>query len=95
MPETRKASVQSPYWRKNLLLIVSLLAIWLLVTLFPLGFASMPEHWTVAGWPLAFGLGAFVVPLIYLLLIGIYCVLMNRRDRQASESKDAQADATP
>ena len=95
MSETPKAHAQTAYWRRNLALIAGLLAVWLLVTLFPLGFASMPEHWTVAGWPLAFALGAFVVPLIYLLLIGIYCLVMNRRDRQELQATAPRTDTAP
>lgn len=71
------------YWPRNLLLVAFLLLIWLLVSLMPVGIFDFPDDWTILGWPLPFALTAFGVPLIYLLLIGVYVVVMHRRDKQA------------
>jgi putative solute:sodium symporter small subunit len=70
------------YWPRNLLLVAILLAIWLLVSLMPIGLPALPDDWTVFGWPLPMALAAFGVPLIYLVLIGIYATIMDRRDQQ-------------
>lgn len=76
---TRQTSLKG-YWSRNVRLVCGLLVIWLLVSLVPWAFAELPVDWTVFGWPLSFALAAFGVPLIYLVLIGVYACIMARRD---------------
>ena len=77
------------YWRFNLILIAVILLIWLLVTFVPVYFARELAGIEVFGWSFSFWMAAFCVPLLYLLLIGIYAGLMNRADRRILEnSKD-------
>ena len=78
------------YWPRNLLLVVILLAIWLLVSLMPIGLPALPGDWTVFGWPLPMALAAFGVPLIYLALIGIYAAIMDRRDKKERQAMTMQ-----
>lgn len=79
-------SPPSKYWPRNLLLVIILLLVWLLVSLMPIGLPALPDDWSVFGWPLPMALAAFGVPLIYLLLIGIYAVVMDRRDQQETQA---------
>ncbi|MFY9348399.1 MAG: DUF4212 domain-containing protein [Orrella sp.] len=78
------------YWPRNLLLVAITLMVWLLVSLMPMALPALPNDWTVFGWPLSMALAAFGVPLIYLVLIGIYAAIMDRRDQQESQSLATQ-----
>ncbi len=78
------------YWPRNLLLVAILLLVWLLVSLMPVGLPTLPDDWTVFGWPLPMALAAFGVPLIYLALIGIYAVIMDRRDEEEIQAISQQ-----
>ena len=73
------------YWRLNLTLIAVILLIWFLVTFMPVYFARELSGIEVFGWSFSFWMAAFCVPLIYLLLVGIYAYLMNRADRRTLE----------
>jgi len=75
------------YWLRNLRLVIGLLIMWLLVSVVPWAFATLPIDSTVFGWPLSFALAAFGVPLIYLLLIGVYAQVMARRDARFLEDR--------
>jgi|AntAceMinimDraft_1070359.scaffolds.fasta_scaffold126232_2 putative solute:sodium symporter small subunit len=79
---TRPASLKA-YWARNLFLVGCLLVLWLLISLLPLALAYLPARGALFGWPLPFALTAFAVPLVYLLLIGIYAMVMARRDAAA------------
>lgn len=70
------------YWRMNLALIALILLIWLLVTFVPVYFARELADIEVFGWSFSFWMAAFCVPLIYLLLIGVYAFVMNRADQR-------------
>lgn len=85
------------YWPRNLLLVAILLLVWLLVSLMPISLPALPDDWSVFGWPLPMALAAFGVPLIYLALIGIYAVIMDRRDQQETQAMATQevADEPP
>lgn len=75
------------YWLRNLRLVSVLLTMWLLVSVLPWAFATLPINATVLGWPLPFAFAAFGVPLIYLLLIGVYAQVMARRDARFLEDR--------
>lgn|GEM_PF-938403 len=74
------------YWRLNLMLIVAILIIWMLVTFVPVYFARELSGVEVFGWSFSFWMAAFCVPLIYLLLVGVYAYVMNRADRRTLEN---------
>jgi putative solute:sodium symporter small subunit len=72
------------YWRISLWLVAGCLLVWLLVTILPMVFVETAAGQFIFGWPLVFGLTAFVVPVIYLLIIGFYSVYMDRLERRES-----------
>jgi len=74
------------YWRLNLVLISAILLIWILVTFVPVYFARELSGIEVFGWSFSFWMAAFCVPLIYLLLVGLYAYVMNRADRRTLEN---------
>ena len=89
MPESRLSSSQrttTPYWRRNLRLILVLLVVWAALTFVPAYFARSLSF-DFIGWPFAFWMAAYGAPLAYLIIIGIYARVMNRADRRAEETK--------
>jgi putative solute:sodium symporter small subunit len=78
------------YWRISLWLVAGCLLVWLLVTILPVLFVQTGTDQLIFGWPLVFGLTAFVVPVIYLLIIGFYSVCMDRLERRQSAEKDGR-----
>ncbi|MBL8484985.1 MAG: DUF4212 domain-containing protein [Rhodocyclaceae bacterium] len=73
---------QREYWRANLLLTGSLLAVWALVTFVPVYFARELNTLTFFGWPLAFYMGAQGSLIVYVVVIGVYALAMNRIERK-------------
>ena len=78
------------YWSRSLWLIGICLLVWLAVTLLPLMLAQFQVAGTLLGWPLVFALAAFGVPLVYLAIIGIYCLVMDRLDAAALPASDEE-----
>ena len=88
MPESRASSklVPTRYWRRNVRLIVLLLAVWAALTFVPSYFAR-GLSFDFIGWPFSFWMAAYGAPLAYLILIGIYARIMNRADQRSEEGK--------
>ena len=80
---TIQTTPRARYWRHNVLLIVTLLCAWWLVTCVPAYFAVELSHYFIFGWPFAFWMAAFGAPLFFLLIVGVYAWYMARRDRTA------------
>jgi putative solute:sodium symporter small subunit len=70
------------YWRRNLKLTASLLAVWFVVTFVVSYFARDLAGVTLLGFPLGFYMGAQGAPVIYLLIIWWYARYMNNLDRE-------------
>ncbi len=87
---TAQARPLNRYWRHNLLLIVSLLCIWCLVTFVPAYYALELSGYFIFGWPFSFWMAAFGAPLFFLLIVGAYAWRMARNDQRARRT--AQAD---
>ena len=69
------------YWRKNVTITITLLAIWALVT-YGVGFFARDLNFNFFGWPFSFWVGAQGAPAIYVALIGFYAWYMNRLDKE-------------
>ncbi len=88
MPQTRltpSPTSITPYWRRNLRLILLLLAIWAALTFVP-SFFARSLSFDFIGWPFAFWMAAYGAPLAYLIIIAVYARVMNRADERADES---------
>ena len=70
------------YWKKNLRLTGSLLAIWFVVTFVIGWYARELQSITFLGFPLPFYMGAQGALLIYLILVGYYAYCMDKLDRE-------------
>jgi putative solute:sodium symporter small subunit len=70
---------RAPSWGRNLKLVLSLLALWALLTLVPSYFAAS-LMFPVLGWPFSYWMAAYGAPLAYLLIIVAYARIMNGGD---------------
>jgi putative solute:sodium symporter small subunit len=68
------------YWRKNLVITASLLAVWFVVTFVEAWFARELNTITFLGFPLGFYMSAQGSLAIYVAIIGIYAYLMRKLD---------------
>ena len=73
---------QRTYWRLNLLLTFGLLALWFGVTFVTGYYASELNAISFLGFPLGFYMFAQGSLVVYLLIIVVYVVVMNRLDRR-------------
>ncbi|WDD94669.1 DUF4212 domain-containing protein [Burkholderia sp. FERM BP-3421] len=86
------ARAHARYWRFNVGLIAILMAIGFAVSFVVPSFAHALAPLRFAGFSLPFYLGAQGAILIYLALILVYIVLMQRADRVLRRAYDQQAD---
>lgn len=71
---------QHRYWRKNMLITVSLLLCWFLITYVCTYYAKVLNQFSLFGFPLGFYFTAQGALLGYVLIVGIYAQRMNRHD---------------
>ncbi len=69
------------YWRKTRILTTVLLGVWFVVTFVGGYFAISLNEFELFGFPFGFYLFAQGALIVYLLIIGIYVLAMNRLDR--------------
>ncbi|WP_322048920.1 DUF4212 domain-containing protein [Paraburkholderia sp. J67] len=79
------------YWRFNLALIAVLMTIGFTVSFVAPLFARTLEGVRFAGFSLPFYLGAQGAILVYVALVAIYIVLMQRADRELQAAREAEA----
>ena len=70
------------YWRRNLLLTLSLLVVWFTVTFVAGYYARELNAFSFLDFPLGFYIFAQGSLIVYLAIIGIYVFIMNRLDRR-------------
>lgn len=70
------------YWKKNLRLTGSLLAVWFVATFVVGWFARELQVITVLGFPFSFFMAAQGALLIYVVLVGYYAYRMDKLDRE-------------
>jgi len=69
------------YWQKNLKITSILLLVWFIVTFVEIWFArDLNSAMTFLGFPLAFYMSAQGSLIIYVVLIGVYALLMRKLD---------------
>ena len=69
------------YWRKNLTVTLTLLAIWAVVT-FVVGYYARDLSFGFFGWPFSFWVGGQGALIIYVVIIWYYARYMNRLDKE-------------
>jgi putative solute:sodium symporter small subunit len=68
------------YWHKNLVITAILLSVWFIATFVEAWFARELNTMTFLGFPLGFYMSAQGSLIIYVVLIGIYALLMRKLD---------------
>lgn len=75
------------YWRINLVLTASLLAVWAAVTFVTGYFARELNEYSFLGFPLGFYIFSQGALIVFLLIIGIHVGVMNRLDERFGVSE--------
>ena len=73
---------RAAHWRRTRRLTGALLLLWLASTFGTVFFARELAAMSMAGWPLSFYLAAQGASLLYLAIIAVYALAMNRIDRR-------------
>ena len=81
--DPRVAALIRSYWRKNLTTMAVLLAIWAFVGLgCGILWADWLNQYAIGGFPLGFWFAQQGSIATFIVLILVYCLVMNRLDRQ-------------
>jgi putative solute:sodium symporter small subunit len=92
-PQQARAEASARYWRSNLRLMAVLLLIWAAVGLGAgVLFADTLNQWHLGGYPLGFWFAQQGSIIVFVLLILVYAVKMNRMDA-AHHAEMAHAEA--
>ncbi|MED5619204.1 DUF4212 domain-containing protein [Ideonella sp. BN130291] len=83
--------IESRYWRRVLRITGGLLFAWLLITLVGPWFARDLSGLSLFGFPLSFWVASQGALLLYLAVIVVYALLMERLDRQFHEASPGEA----
>ncbi|MEX2577430.1 MAG: DUF4212 domain-containing protein [Verrucomicrobiales bacterium] len=79
---------QNTYWRANLKCLAVLLSIWFVVSYgFGILFVDQLNQIQIGGFKLGFWFAQQGSIYVFVLLIGVYVLLMNRLDRRYGASK--------
>jgi putative solute:sodium symporter small subunit len=78
------------YWKRNLKLTGSLLAVWFVVTFVCGWFARDLQSLTFLGFPFSFYMGAQGALLVFVVLVGYYAYRMDKLDREYGVHEDDQ-----
>lgn len=70
------------YWNKNLTITAILLAVWFVATFVEAWFARELNQVSLFGFPLGFYMSAQGSLIIYVAIIWIYAIYMNKLDRR-------------
>lgn len=70
------------YWHRTLLITAILLAVWAAATFGVIRFVSELNAITFLGFPLGFYMAAQGSLIIYVAILGVYTLFMNRLDRR-------------
>ncbi len=80
---TQRAEDRRKYWRRNLLYVEILLAVWFLVSLgCGVLFVDQLDRFRIGGFPLGFWFAQQGAMYAFVAIIFVYVFLMNRLDRR-------------
>jgi putative solute:sodium symporter small subunit len=99
-PTGAPRSASDVYWRKNLRIMAVLLVIWAVVGLGAgVLFADFLNQWHLGGYPLGFWFAQQGSIIVFVVLILVYALMMNKLDREhhvdlEREKRNRQAGGT-
>ncbi len=83
------------YWRRNLLLVAILLAVWFLVScVLGIFFAKLLNNVHMGGFPLGFWIAQQGAIFVFIALIFIYAWRMDHLDKDLEEDETRERDGT-
>ena len=87
MPESKSST---SYWRKNILILTTLLSIWFIAS-YVLGILLVEplNNYHLGGFPLGFWFAQQGSIYVFVVLILIYAILLSRLDKQHRETSEA------
>lgn len=80
-------ALHEKYWQRARILTLMLLAIWLLTTISVVAFARQLATVSLWGWPLHYYFASQGATLVYLAIVGLYALIMQRLDTNANSEK--------
>ena len=84
--EQDKVAAKAAYWRANLRLMAGLLAVWFIVSFgFGILLRAPLDNVSIGGVPLGFWFAQQGAVYVFVALIFVYCVAMNRLDARFAE----------
>lgn len=86
-PQRRRDERRRRDWRRNRRLTGALLAAWFVVT-FVVAFFARELDFSVFGSPFGFWVAAQGAPIVYLAIVWIYALVMDRRDDEHGDPGD-------
>ncbi|NNE71860.1 MAG: DUF4212 domain-containing protein [Rhodothermales bacterium] len=90
-PDGAKETAAHSYWRKNLRIMAVLLLIWAAAGLGAgVLFADTLNQWSLGGYPLGFWFAQQGSIIVFVILILVYALLMNRLDREHHEDLERE-----
>ena len=87
------SSIASNYWKKSLSLVAKLLSVWFIVS-FGCGilFKEQLDQFSIGGAPLGFWMAQQGSIVVFLIIIAIYAIAMNRMDKKHGvEEEDVES----
>ena len=79
------------YWRANLKILIILLSIWFLVSFgFGIIFSDFLDQYQIGGFKLGFWFAQQGSNYLYVVLIFIYVLLMNKLDKKYNDHNDVE-----
>ncbi|RSZ55354.1 DUF4212 domain-containing protein [Massilia atriviolacea] len=91
----RLMAARRAHWRRTRRLTAILLLVWLAAGFCTVFFARELAAWSLAGWPLPFYLAAQGASLVYLAILGVYVLAMQRADRRFVAALKATGEVAP
>jgi len=86
-PTRRRAERQRRDWRRTRRLTAALLVAWFVVT-FVVAFFARELDFGFFGSPFGFWVAAQGAPIVYLAIVWIYAIVMDRRDDERGDPDD-------
>ena len=85
-------SLRERYWRRNIQLVLVLLAIWFVVS-FGFGILGVDflNQFKIGGFPLGFWFAQQGSIFVFIVLILVYALVMDRRDRALQEEEQRRS----
>lgn len=82
------AHQRSRYWRRNRLLVIIFLLVWIVVTFGVAFYARELSGIDFLGWPFPYWVGAQGALMVYVLITVVFAWLMNRLDDRVSAEQE-------